>query len=289
MELELEYLMLMIEKNFYEENQLLLEKSVVCNAQKRLPCNCLTGLAMNYWGYVIRNCLNVGLENVFDIKHNKVNCILSSYKGKGIIPVMFDENDKSEYWFSSKVCAKEEVSRDKIYIKEHLFSNYADMVEHISDSESKCGNRITECDPIYDFLSRFIIAVRNQKIEIEGKVLFAIMLFFFPNRTAKLVLEYISKSGGKGVNKEYIKEFMKKYGEFLDRLKSYNEYNFFSGFSAFFQDLTGIYVGEWIEECNRKYKNARFWRQTLVAAYNRNLEERKRRNSRFKKVEDACA
>lgn len=287
MELEIEYLMLLIEKKFYEENQLLLEESVICNAQKRLPCNCLTGLAMNYWGYVVRNCLNVGLENVFEIKDN-VNCILSSYKEKGIIPIIFDENDKSEYWFSSKVCAKQEVTRDKIYIQEHRFSNFADMAEHILNSESKCGNRITEGALIFDFLSRFIIAVRNQQIEIEGKVLFAIMVFFFPNRTMKLVLEYINNSEGEEVKKEYIKKFMAAYKDFLVDLEQYNEYNFFSGFSARFQILTGIYVGEWIEECNRKYRSARFWRQTLVAAYNRNIEEKNRRNSRFKKVEEAC-
>lgn len=283
MELELEYFLLLIEKDFYEKNSSLLCKETICNAQKKLPCNCLTGLSMNYWGYVIKNCYNVDWENIFDIKGNNISCILTTYRGKGLIPVMLDKNEKIEYLFSDKKCIKEEVSSDKVYIQETCFEDYAHMLKYISDIEPKCGNRITEYGPIYDFLSYFIIAVRTQPIEKESRVLLTIMLFFFPNRTMKLVLEYLNNAEKKENQKNIIKEFVEEYGVFLNDLAASDDYGFLTDFSTFFKKLTGIYVGEWLEEINSDLKEE-FLRQTLVAAYNRNVEEKNRRNSYYKEI-----
>lgn len=287
MELELEYFTLLIEKDFYEKNQALLGEDGMCNAKKKLPCNCLTGLIMNYWGYVVKNCQNIAINNTFEIV-GEVSCIFTMYQGKKVVPIKYDENDNSEYWLSRKVCNMDEASREKIHIRETFFDTLGEMNKYISEAEPKCKRKMTEDITAYDFLSCFLIAVRTQPLERESKVLFAIMLFFFPNRTMKLVLDYLNslKEGKK--EKEFIKEFMNQYGLFLDELDLCNEYNFFARFPVVFEKLTGLYVGEWMEEVMRKRGNKRFWRYALVAAHNRNLEERKRRSSRYRKVLLAC-
>lgn len=285
MEFRLEYYMLWIEKVFYENNLFLLDENGICNAQKKLPCNCLTGLIMNYWGYVIKNCLHFDLESSFELKGN-VSCILMAYKGQRIIPATFDEIGSGEYWLSGRVCNKAEVSRDKIYIEKPAVEDYGYMAKYISETDEQ--NRVLESKQIYGLLSHFITAVRTQPAEREGRVLFALMLFFFPNRTLKLVYGYMSGPQMKESEKEYIKEFMEKYDIFLNELNVYKDYGFLSGFSALFEELTGIYVGEWIEEIIEKQKGKRLWRQALDAAYNRNIEERGRRTSLYKKVMNVC-
>lgn len=283
MELELEYFMWLIEKEFYEKNHV----ADICNAKKGLPCNCLTGLSMNYWGYVIMNCQNMNLGNVFDIKENII-CILTTYKEKRIFPIIPDENNQSEYLFYDKVCTKDKVSSEKIYVQGLSSEDYTYMTERFLDVEPNCGNRITEYNPICDFLRCFIKAVRTQSIEKESIVLFAIMLFFFPNRTMKLVLEYMDGAGMEEDKKTYIKEFMDKYDSFLNSLDSCNEYSFCPHFYVSFEALTGIYIGEWIEEIIQRQEDKKFWRGALIAAYNRNVEERRRRTSRYRKVMNFC-
>lgn len=68
MELELEYFMSLLVKEFCKENQSILWETDICNGRKGLPCNCLTGLSVNYWGYIVKNCHRVNLGNIFDVK-----------------------------------------------------------------------------------------------------------------------------------------------------------------------------------------------------------------------------
>lgn len=286
MELRLEYYMLWIEKVFYENNLFLLDEERICNAQKKLPCNCLTGLIMNYWAYVVNNCQRIDLESRFDIKEN-VSRILVTYKEKRIIPTTFDEIGSGEYWLLGRVCNKAEVIYDKIYIEKPAVEDYEYMVRYISETEEE-RNIVSEYEQIYGLMARFITAVRTQPAEKEGRVLFALMLFFFPNRTLKLVYGYMCGSQMKEDEKEYIKEFMEKYDIFLNALNAYKDYGFLSGFSALFEKLTGIYVGEWIEEIIGKQEEKRKWWQALRAAYNRNIEERGRRTSLYKKIMNVC-
>lgn len=141
-----------------------------------------------------------------------------------------------------------------------------------------------EAYPIYDFMSRFVYAVRIQPIKNESTVLFAFMLFFFPNRTLKLVFTYMNDSMRDEEEKSYIKDFIKKYDGFLTQLSSSGEHGFLHEFYALFEELTGVYIGEWIEKAIEERKGIPLWRQTLYAAYNRNVEERKRRSSFLRKV-----
>lgn len=112
----------------------------------------------------------------------------------------------------------------------------------------------------------------------------AIMLFFFPNRTLKLVFTYMNDSMRDEEEKSYIKDFIKKYEGFLEQLSSSGEHGFLHEFYALFEELTGVYIGEWIEKAIEERKGIPLWRQTLYAAYNRNVEERKRRSSFLRKV-----
>lgn len=281
MELELEYIVWLIEKEFYKNNQCVIGedgKEDICNARKNLPCNCLTGLGVNYWGYVVNNCQNMNVKNTFEMK-NHVCCILTAYREKRILPFIAAENDNAEYWLSDKICVRDEVSHDRIYI-----ARKSDAAGSVSEQKLRFENKISEDLPICDFLSCFIVAVRTQPVEKESAVLFAIMLFFFPNRTMELVLKYLNDSGTDENSKAYIRNFIREYDVFLERLSFGNNHGFFFRFYQLFEKLTGIYIGEWIEDVIDKQENKKFWREALYGAYNRNVEERKRRNSPFKKI-----
>ncbi len=283
MELELEYFMSLLVKEFCKENQSILCETDICNGQKDLPCNCLTGLSVNYWGYIVKNCHRVSLENTFEVKNGSY-CILTTYKEKRIIPATIEEKASGEYLLSDQICARAEVSVDKIYLQRNFSIDLPHMAEQIQDQALINRNRVSEVDPIYDFLSRFIYAVRSQPMKSESTVLFAIMLFFFPNRTMRLVRKYMDDSMADKVDRSYIKDFIRRYDEFLIQLSSGGEYGFFHNFYAFFANLTGVYVGEWIEKAIENQEDKNFWKEALHAAYNRNVEERERRSSLLREV-----
>lgn len=286
---EFNYSMMLIEKCFYERKKQYLKcEEKVCSGERNLPCNCLTGLGINYWGFVVTNCYHFNMANKLDIEDN-ICCIFSICDEKILLPIRQGRDAKEKYYFHHKICEKKEVSRDKIYVQGKLENDYcAFMEKYISDTNLQLARKITESDPVCDFLSNFMVSVRTQPMERESKALLAMMLFFFPNRTMKLIFEYMNDEEVKEDEKSYIRDFMNEYNSFLNKIDSQNISGFLLGFSARFEELTGVYVGEEIQKVIDGQENKDFWIKAIFTAYNRNLEEKRRRNSRYNKILAAC-
>ncbi len=279
MDSELENFIQLIEKVFYE-------KGVSCNVQKELPCNCLTGLGLNFWGYVIKNCWRIEIESTLQIKGD-VKYIISAHKGKKLIAVFCDESVEN-CLLSNRICEKEGVAKDKIYLRGD--------VAHFSDPGeigNEYGKRIMESQSAADFLMHLTAAVRTQPLSKESSVLFAAVMFFFPNRTLKLVLDYLNCEETTEEDKKHIKKFFDKYNHFIHKLDSSNQYGFLSKFSQLFSELTGAYIGEWISETfihkdKEKELSIEFYVETLRAAHENNRAEMSRRTSPYWKIRRIC-
>lgn len=283
MDSKLEYFLLRIEQIFYEQNPQLLDETQSCNAQKGLPCHCLSSMSVNFWGYVVKNCYKMEIENRFDIQQD-VKCILSIYCGRDFAPI-FANDDKAETRYYYKICKEEASSQDKIYIARRQKGELVDINEKKPSDVVAC---ITEARSMCAFLERFIVSMRTQSKERESLALLIFMMFFFPNRTMKLVYEYVKGERSTTEGKKRIKEYMTAYKKFIDGLGPYVNYGFSVEFSVLFKEWTGIYVGEWIEDTFGNERLGFHSEAVLKAAYNRNSEEMRRRSSVYYKIQKIC-
>lgn len=262
----------------YQENQILSETNS-CSAEKHLPCNCLTGIIINYWAFAYNNCIKSLLDFSFKIYQNNVTYVASSYNSKKLIPIIPD--DSEEYFLNSKICTNDNVSTEQVYINGKLLFAVNDLGIKLEDILSK--KKYSESSQILYILAYFFPVTRICSLEDESFLLLFMTTFMFPNRTMKMVYDYYSKSATKE-EKKFIFSFLQQYESFITSLDS-EEYGFFIRFSYYFEKYTTVSIDEWIEKINKK-TNPNFFYRTLIGAYNRNVEELKRRSSYFRKIKE---
>lgn len=278
----LEYYILKMEKIFYEKNETLLGKDIICCGKSELPCNCFTGLTINYLGYIIRNCFICNPENSFDMIDG-IKYILTEYDGKRLAPVSTEDSDLDQYLLGKLICDETVKYKNDVYIRIASFTNMEDVNQQIKDIKREWENRITESDVTCDFFLLFLVAIRTQTIDMQSRILLAMALYVFPNKTARLIYEFLTNRTITEEDGRDLQGFMDEYEKFIIEVNECPEYGFLSRFSSSFQDFTGVYIGQWIEEITKKGEND-FFNQVLLAASNRNKEERNRRTSYFKKI-----
>ena len=282
----LEHYILKMEKMIYEDTQIWQGKDTTCSSEKKLPCNCLTGLTLNYLGYMITNCWRVDLECTFEMSDD-AKYIMPKYQGSKLAPVFSKERNTEKYLGRIFVCTKESVLDDKIYIRIDSFQNIEELEMRITNTYRNHKRRMHEADIISEFMLRFLIAIRTQSIKAECNSLLAMALFLHPKRTLELIYAFLSREDISKENREIIKKLFDAYIRMLDGLeiesKMGYDYEFLFKFSKLFEELTDVYIGNWIEKI-QKEKGNDFIYQALYAAYNRNREELKRRNSYFNEV-----
>ena len=282
----LEHYILKMERMIYEDTQIWQGKDTTCNSERQLPCNCLTGLTLNYLGYMITNCWRVDLECTLEMSGD-VKYIMPKYQGNKLAPVFSKERNTGNYLGRIFICTKESVSDDKIYIRIDSFQNVEELDGRITNTDRCHERRMHEANIISEFMLGFLVAIRTQSIQAECNSLLAMALFLHPKKTLELINVFLSREDILEENREIIKKLFDDYMKLLDGLgigsKMGYDYEFLFKFSKLFEELTDVYIGNWIEKI-QKEKGNDFIYQALYAAYNRNREELKRRNSYFKKV-----
>ena len=283
----LEHYILKMEKMIYENTRIWQGKDTTCNRGKKLPCNCLTGLTLNYLGYMITNCWRIDLECALEMGGD-IKFIMPQYQGDKLAPVFPKERDSEKYLGHKFVCSKESVLDDKIYIRIDSFQNMEELDRRITNTDKYQKRRMHEAGIISEFMLRFLIAVRTQPIKAECNSLLAMALFLHPKRTLELIDAFLSREDISKENREIVKELFDAYMKMLEGLeiesKMGYDYEFLFRFSELFEELTNVYIGNWIEKIQEDKGND-FIYQALYAAYNRNKEELVRRGSYFHKIE----
>lgn len=282
MEQAFEYYILKMQKIYYEKNQTLLGKDVICCGKIGLPCNCFTGLSINYLGFIIRNCFFLDSENLFDVKEG-IKYILTFFDGRRLAPVSAEESDLEQFILDKLLCNEVVEFKNDVYIKIDSFVSMDKLEQQIQNIKIDWTNRITEGDVTCEFFLLFLVAVRTQTKEVQSRLLLAMALYVFPNRTAQMIYDFLKSQTIVEEDRRDLQGFMEEYDKFITKVNTCSEYGFLSNFSSYFQEFTGVYIGQWIEEIGKKGEGD-FFNQVLLAASNRNKEEKKRRTSYFKKI-----
>jgi len=300
---KLEMNLLDLERAFYEDISRYIGANESCNYKKGLPCNCLTGLGLNFWGYVLENCYELDLSSSIEIKQG-----LIFFRSKGIdtetgqhkllAPVYAGE--RGDYLLLNIICdesnqATSDSKLNKAFLRRRHpgDTDLNDLNCLVEKSGMQRKSRIPEANELASFFKQAIIGMRTRSMEKECQALFSFAMFFFPNRTGNLVYNYLQTESGNTVeNKKVIQDYLEKYDKFLNQLNpivkdDFTSYGVLAKSSCAFEELTGIWIGEWLQE----YRDNLSCEEIIASALTRNCQERdeSNHNESIWKMKNVCS
>jgi len=275
------YIIRRIEKNYYIQNPNLLIDGTCCMKAEKLPCNCITGIMVNYAGYIVKNCMNkknceakYAIEN--DIAYLKVLC-----GGIEMAPIMRGYERTKKYHFQQELCEKNIGDAQQAYIgfkRYHFISEITDLVEKY---EKENINQLGLRERYYiEFWIRLLSVLRVKKLEESSKAFLAMAIFMFPGKTLGLIKNEISLQEDLLWKKQLI-NFLCEYLDFLKEIGN-PEQGFFFNFSKAFENFTQVRVGEFIE--NGLRESYEIMIEVLQSACKSNADEVHRFRSGFRAI-----
>lgn len=290
----IEYVLLKIEEAYYGENTNLRFSNKSCMQDEGLRCNCLTGIAINYAGYLTCICRKIeGWEGRFYMDGGHLGHMGAECKGKSPLPpVMREEPRVSRYYLDGKLRICEKQARGKqARIPFRTYPGLEGLNEKIRDVDGVMRAIYEEKDNIHycyqlKFWISFLKIMRVYSLEESSKALLAMAIFMFPGKTLKCVHKAVDVAVENIKMKSQLKKiahFLKGYSEFLKRLKAAGDDNIsFYDFCREYKEFTGIEIGYCIEEfvTNEKVLDGRdVLREILCKAMKGNLTAREKRGS----------
>ncbi len=240
------YIIRRIEQNYYIQNPNLLIDGTCCMKVEKLPCNCITGIMVNYAGYIVKNCMyKEGSEAKYTIENNiaylKVLC-----DGIEISPIMKGYEKTKRYHFQQEICEKNIGDDQQVYIGFGRYRSINEITELVEDYEKENINKLELKERYYvEFWIRLLSVLRVKKLEESSKAFLSMAIFMFPGKTLGLIKNEISLHRDLLWKKQLV-DFLCEYLDFLKKIGN-PEQGFFFKFSRAFENLTQVRVGEFIE------------------------------------------
>lgn len=274
----LNYLLQRIEYNYLCNNRIaLMSKDIICLQDEDLPCNCVTGIVVNYSAFLTRICMREttceATMEMLDKGHYYVQC----REGAAIVCPVLKPNDKNtDYSVGKRLCNK--TKGMEAYIP---FPSYSELKHIENELKEYVGQHMVDPDNMLylEFWIRFLGAMRVQPLSITSRAFLFMAIYLFPSRTLKLMWD----SKGE-FDFESLEAFMKDYLLFLTRIGGCKKLGFQQRFVHAFKDSTNIDISAFIEKLSpRNYSEKDVFLETLIAGYNRNMSEVSRERGSIKK------
>lgn len=275
------YIVQRIEKNYYTKNPNLLFSRICCMKEEKLPCNCITGLMVNYAGYIIKNCLHKQKCAAKYTVENNIAYIKVLYEEKDLFPIVMDYEKTKTYYFTQSICMKEDKSDQQAYMGFRQYHSI-DEIEKLIEEYGKDNLHQLQTKELYyiEFWIRFLSALRAKNVKESSKAFLTMAIFMFPGKTLKLIKNEITINEDMPW-KEQLVNFLCEYLDFLQNIGD-PEHGFFFKFSSAFERLTQINVGDFIEkEIKESYA---LMIEVLESACKSNACELSRQNGGFKTI-----
>lgn len=281
MDKAIDYVRKVFENKYYSKNQDIFIGEEQCTKDEMLICNCITGIMLNYAGYLSLICLKLTDCSLRFQLNNNIGYIQVKYKEKELIPDSNQESKTSEFYLGNLLCDKPNRKKEQSYIPFRAYSSRTYLGEQVSSIDImkeiyEKNGRIYECYSFVFWLD-FLSAMRMQSLQINSKAFLAMAMFMFPGRTIKCINAAIKNSSVQDKpNLQKLASFLSAYISFIESLEDKTEKNFFSQFVQGFKKLTNVFTGYLIEEIINKKDvlNAeKNLYQVLAGAYEKNRAE----------------
>lgn len=293
MDKAIEYVLLKVEEAYYEQHPDIRIVRGSCMKDEGLICNCITGIAINYVGYLIFICCNIKDCTIYFEMNSAVGDMKVMYKGRPLISVRLDDLNISQCYLYRKVCAKEEDKQQQTRI---AFRRYPSIEElHIQGQQAENIMKEINAEKGIEYCYRlkfwilFLSALRVCSLEESSWALLAMAIFMFPNKTLSYIRETVKVAkSDKHTELKEMARFLNKYSKFLEGLECISVNFSFYEFCIKFKELTTIEIGYFIEEIiyNSKVPGAR---DTLCEIFSKalsyNLREKKKRGKLSKVID----
>lgn len=278
----IEYIWLKIEESYFDLNPDMIGRDY-CIHEEGVPCNCITGIILNYVGYIAKRCLGSS-----DYK-NSINMVEGNFYirtkigDKEISPVFWRE-ENGEFYLQGQSCDKSAIIGKEVYFP---FRNYKDVGQRIKDNAY--SKKIL--GPVNDYRLKFWVlflkAVRVKAPEIKQKALLAMAIFLFPEITLQMIYDFLRIEKAGEAEKEKLLDFIEEYKIFLNNLSISHQFNFFFFFSKEFENMTKVNIFSFIEAIVDNAPDT-FLLEIMWSAYGRNKHELQKRRGLFRKIENAA-
>lgn len=275
MDKAIEYVLLIIEQIYYEQNVDIRIEKGSCMKDEGLMCNCITGIAINYVGYLLCICLGMKDCKMYFEMSSTIGYVKVEYKGKPLISVRLNELENSKCYLYGKICSNitgEQQTRIafRSYPDIKTLNDKVEVAEDVmKEVNSKKG--IEYCYRL-KFWILFISALRTNSLDESGKPFLAMAIFMFPSKTINYIDDAVNNTmGDKCTDINEFKRFLKKYLKFLNILGRLGDKLSFYVFCREFKWLTNLEISYIIENFinNHKVPDAR---ETLGEIFRKSLK-----------------
>lgn len=286
---ELNYVLQRIEYGYLKDNyRALASKDVTCLRKEGLPCNCMTGIVVNYSAFLTTACMSGTMYSAsMEVLEKEPYYYLQCKEESRIVcPTTVPFGDEASYVVGSRLCTGSK--GQEAYITFHSMSD----LKHIEDNlEQYTEEHMLTLDSVLylEFWTQFLGAMRVQPLSITSKAFLFMAIYLFPNRTLTLIW----KSKEKFEN-NLLEDLFNDYLHFLLNIGGFEKLGFQRRFVHAFKASTDVDISAFIEHLSHfnKKKQDTFTDaikqdtslKTLMAGYHRNANEIKRRRSFFRRL-----
>ena len=281
MDEQMKYIIQRIEKDYYVKNPNLLNFKANCMMEEGLTCNCITGIMINYAGYIIKNLfLKDKCKAEYTVEED-IQYIKIIYSGVDIFPVKMTLNNDRKYYFQRLLCNKQDVD-NQAYVPFKQYNGLNEIVEEIEKfSKDNIGKLSPQDNYNFEFWIRFLRALRTKSLQESSRAFLAMSIFIFPNKTIKLINDVIVNNKNISLLKNVI-DFLSEYLEFLISIGD-PKGGFFVKFAKSFEELSNINIAEFIEESMADDLKT-LMLDSLQSAYENNIAEVKQHRRGFRLI-----
>lgn len=273
----LNYILQRIEYRYLQNNKdALMSKDIGCLQDEDLPCNCITGIVVNYSAYLTGVCLSEGAYTpAIETEDTNLYYIQCRDGDDLVCPVIKPTTTNANYTVNGRLCRKSQ--ERETYVS---FRSYAEL-ERIENELTKYAEQhpLNQDKMLYlEFWIQFLSVMRVQPLNVTSRTFLFMAIYLFPNRTLKLIRSFREEP-----KPEWLEGFMKDYLNFLHSIDGSGKLGFQRRFVKAFKTATHIDISRFVESLPpHSATQEDLFIQTLISAYIHNIEEVTRRSGLFR-------
>ena len=134
MEKAIEYVRLRFEEMYYSQDTGIRTDSRDCMRSEGLECNCISGMIMNYAGYILSICLPLPLCRPRFLIDEGIGYIKVEYGGKELITLNISDQNVFSCHLSHMVCQHQDREKGQVYIPFRKYRDLEEIKNKIRDS-----------------------------------------------------------------------------------------------------------------------------------------------------------
>lgn len=276
----LNYILRRIEYNYLRDNyNALMSKDAICLQDEMLPCNCITGIVVNYSAFLAITCLSeIKCKATVEVQNKGHYYYIQCKEGDDIVcPVTIPFDTRANYTVGERLCKKSLGS--EAYVS---FPSYAELqsIAKKSQEYERLHMRETDKRLYLEFSIRLLSAMRVQPLNVTSKAFLFMAIYLFPNRTLKLIWADRDK-----FERGLLTNLIKDYLNFLSRIENGEKIGFYRRLVQAFKLSTNIDISAFIEFLSPSSNNEKdVFLETLISALIRNIVEIDRERGPMKKL-----